>query len=77
MNTNGTLLGEAAGEGNGALVSPCGLYRYWLDRKWAIEANASICLFVGLNPSTADADQDDPTIVKCMDFAKRWGIAGW
>jgi hypothetical protein len=32
------------------------------------------CLFVMLNPSTADADQDDPTIRRCVSFAKRFGF---
>lgn len=31
------------------------------------------CLFVMLNPSTADGAQDDPTIRRCVGFAKAWG----
>jgi hypothetical protein len=30
-------------------------------------------LFVGLNPSTADQTQDDPTIRRCAGFARKWG----
>ena len=30
-------------------------------------------MFIGLNPSTADETFDDPTIRKCVGFAKRWG----
>lgn len=33
-------------------------------------------MFVGLNPSTADATLDDPTIRRCIGFAKAWGYAG-
>ncbi len=55
----------------GADISPCGLYRYSLWRTW--DASKPVVLFVMLNPSTADADVDDPTIRKCMGFARRWG----
>lgn len=35
--------------------------------------NDSYAVFIGLNPSTADEVEDDPTIRRCMDYAKRWG----
>jgi len=56
----------------GALVSDDGLYRYWLSRRLAMGERA--VLFVGLNPSTADALQDDPTIRRCVGFARAWGF---
>jgi hypothetical protein len=34
----------------------------------------STVVFVGLNPSTADEVQDDPTIRRCIGYAKRWGF---
>jgi hypothetical protein len=33
-------------------------------------------MFVGLNPSTADEHQDDPTIRRCIAFAQDWGYSG-
>lgn len=30
------------------------------------------CLFIMLNPSTADGAADDPTIRRCVAFAKSW-----
>lgn len=56
----------------GADISNCGLYRYWLSRR--LSMGERTVLFVGLNPSTADARQDDPTIRREVDFARRWGF---
>lgn len=58
----------------GAEFSPCRTWRYSLWRYWGNPEN--FVAFVGLNPSTADEEQDDPTIRRCMDFAKRWGHEG-
>jgi hypothetical protein len=57
----------------GAEISVCGRYRYTLWRRWATGPQV---LFVGLNPSTADATLDDPTIRRCIGFAKAWGYGG-
>lgn len=57
-----------------AVISPCGKYRYWLTRYLGgLTSKGHIC-FVMLNPSTADADLDDPTIRRCMGFARREGF---
>lgn len=57
---------------SGASISADGRYRYRLWRAWA---TGKTILFVMLNPSTADARDDDPTIRKCVGFAKRLGFA--
>lgn len=56
-----------------AVISEDGLYRYFLSRTWA--STGKKIAFVGLNPSTADATKDDPTIRRCVQFAKDWGGA--
>jgi len=69
----------------GARISACGLYRYklwrewrgthdpknwrWLDKEYG---DPKSCLFVMLNPSTADGERDDATIRRCVGFAKAW-----
>jgi hypothetical protein len=59
---------------NSALISDCGKYRYQLTRQWAWATTAPrTCMFVMLNPSTATAIEDDPTIRRCVGFAKSWG----
>lgn len=57
-----------------AVISICGAYRYRLERLWDV-ALPKIA-FLMLNPSTADANQDDPTIRRCIGFAKSWGFGG-
>jgi len=54
-----------------AIFSDCGRYRYVLRRTW--RADGRTVLIIGLNPSTADASNDDPTIRRCVRFAKDWG----
>ena len=56
------------------MFSECRNYRYHLERKWS--AFEPIMIFAMLNPSTADAFSDDPTIRRCIGFAKRWGYGG-
>jgi hypothetical protein len=56
----------------GAEFSPCRRYRYRLWRAW--DAALPTCAFIGLNPSTADETRDDPTIRKCIGFARAWGF---
>jgi len=55
-----------------AIFSTCQKYRYVLSRSW--EETLPKLLLIGLNPSTADATQDDPTIRRCIGFAQRWGF---
>lgn len=66
------------------IFSPDRFYRYTLWRDWADDCleleeregnnSAKYVQFIGLNPSTADETKDDPTIRRCMAFAKSWGF---
>lgn len=59
-----------------AIFSPCRLYRYRLERDLgAIGATRGAVAFVMLNPSTADATENDPTIRRCIGYARAWGFA--
>lgn len=57
-----------------AWISTDGVYRYALTRIW--EPRDRELTWIMLNPSTADAEVDDPTIRRCMSFARRWGYGG-
>lgn len=59
----------------GAIISDCGQYRYSLWRIW--DEDKPRVLFIMLNPSTADESKDDPTIRRCIGFAKSWGYGGF
>ena len=80
MNDHATRDGDGGGSADlfgtattSAVLSPCGHYRYELRRTWA---PGPICGWIMCNPSTADAHTDDPTIRRCVRFARRWGYAG-
>jgi hypothetical protein len=53
-----------------ATISPCRMFRYALWRRWG---SGPYAMFIGLNPSTADEQNDDPTIRRCIGFAQSWG----
>ena len=53
-----------------AVISACLRYRYLLTRQ--IGPGAGTATFIMLNPSTADATNDDPTIRRCIGFARQW-----
>lgn len=54
-----------------AIISPCGTYRYWLTRRLACEAEhvVKVCVIM-VNPSTADATENDATIRKLIGFGR-------
>jgi hypothetical protein len=54
-----------------AIFSPDRVWRYQLRRVW--DPQLPPVAFVGLNPSTADETHDDPTVRRCIGFARRWG----
>lgn len=58
-----------------AVISQCGLYRYALTRAWSPDGGS--VTFIGVNPSTADADTDDATVRKWRGFATRWGFGSF
>jgi len=58
---------------SGAAFSDDGVYRWRLWRTWG---PGELMAWVMLNPSTADAEVNDPTIRRCMGFARREGYDG-
>lgn len=58
-------------ERGSADISPCGLYRYTLTRH--LTGSGEPLVFVMLNPSSADANDDDPTLRRCIGFGRAFG----
>jgi len=56
-----------------AKISSCGGYRFELSRFWG---GHPLLVYIMLNPSTADASVDDPTIRRCISFARRERAGG-
>ncbi|WP_296063301.1 DUF1643 domain-containing protein [uncultured Amphritea sp.] len=57
-----------------ANFSNCRKYRYALWRIW--DESKPYAMFIGLNPSTADETENDPTINRCINYSKDWGYGG-
>lgn len=69
------LLGDPADDMlRTADISPDGVYRYMLTRVW--NSGRDLLTWIMLNPSTADHQVDDPTIRRCIGFARALGYAG-
>ena len=66
-----TLDLDASAPTRSAVISPCGRYRYRLDRRWA---DGPSIAWIMLNPSTADSNTDDPTIRRIRAFSRAWGF---
>jgi hypothetical protein len=62
---------QSIADGQSAVFSPCGRYRWWLRRLWNPEGPT--LLFLGLNPSRANGQRDDPTLRRLVRFAAGWG----
>lgn len=81
----GFTLAECSAPGSRLVAPPPGIrcnavfsadrrFRYALWRTWDIARPA--VMFVGLNPSQANEVNDDPTLRRCVGFAKAWGYGG-
>ena len=55
-----------------AQFSRCRRYRWTLTREW--DSTRGTCVFIGLNPSTANQFRDDPTIRRCINYSMQWGF---
>lgn len=58
-----------------AAISPCELYRWSLRRVW--DPDRPRIFYLGLNPSKADAEENDPTVGRWIDFSRRWGYGSF
>lgn len=65
---------------NGAVFDRSKRYRYTLWRWWrpmsSVPVPSRMVAFIGLNPSTADATNNDPTVTRCVNFARHWDYDG-
>lgn len=62
---------DLAGHRSTAVLSTCGTYRYLLTHTWT--PSAPLAAWIMLNPSTADATRDDPTLRRAHGFTRRAG----
>lgn len=71
----GYILSPGSTKKSGAIISSCRAYRYLLWRNWGGFLDGFLS-FIMLNPSTANALENDPTIRRCIAFAKREKLGG-
>lgn len=64
------LFGQPTGVHRWADLSGCGTFRWALGRSWS---DGPRIAWLMLNPSRADADRDDPTLLRVTSFSRRWG----
>lgn len=67
-------LDDLSGRRSSAVFSANGNYRYVLTREWDDQKDKLVV--IGLNPSTADAERNDPTITRCIRRAIALGCGG-
>lgn len=65
------LLQDLQSKQRGAIFDETRQYRYSLWRSWEDRSNR--VAFILLNPSQANEVEDDPTIRRCIGFARDWG----
>ncbi len=68
---NASLSSVAVSSGSEASLSSDGCYRWWLRR--CLGTGEGCLFFLGLNPSRADAQRDDPTLRRLIGFTRQWG----
>lgn len=66
------LVLQAASE-SGAVLDATNTYRYRLWRTISRDKEPRNVVWILLNPSTADAAKDDPTIRRCLGYSRAWG----
>lgn len=59
-----------------AVFSACQTFRYVLGRRWTLDERLGNLFVIMLNPSDATHEIDDPTVRRCIGFAKREGYGG-
>lgn len=67
-------------KGSGKFHGPNNVYRSLLTRSWGNTQpfdGSSAVLWIGMNPSTADWEVDDPTIRRECDFTDGWGYKNY
>ena len=56
---------------------PKNCYRFMLTREWGSSDMEPFIMFIGMNPSTATGEENDPTINREIGFTKRLGFTSY